>query len=124
MHFSCFPKRSNNLLPTQGIEGEFWPTYVLTTSRLRRTPPKNYPVIFKRRVATLIDTIIPPFSGNRRCVLADALTQVRVFTDARLAVEVALSHPGGIAALNPRLLLSLRFPVLRTIGGGGGSKMP
>ena len=54
MHFSCFPKRSNNLLPTQGIEGEFWPTYVLTTSRLRRTPPKISFVNFKGRVAYVI----------------------------------------------------------------------
>ena len=31
----------------------------LTTSRLRRTPPKNYSVIFKRRVAALIGYIVP-----------------------------------------------------------------
>ena len=43
---------------------------------------------------------------------------------ARLAMAVGRSYPGGIAARNPRLLLSLRFPMLRTIGGGGGSKMP
>ncbi|MBR3830823.1 MAG: hypothetical protein IKJ52_06185 [Muribaculaceae bacterium] len=36
--------------------------------------------------------------------MADALTQVRVFTDARLVVEVVRSYPGGIATLNPRLL--------------------
>ena len=32
----------------------------LTTSRLRRTPPKNYLVIFKRRVIALFDSIAPP----------------------------------------------------------------
>ena len=31
----------------------------LTTSRLRRTPPKNYCVIFKRRVTALIGSIVP-----------------------------------------------------------------
>ncbi len=32
----------------------------LTTSRLCRTPPKNYFVIFKRRVIALFGTIVPP----------------------------------------------------------------
>ena len=31
----------------------------LTTSPLRGTPPKNYFVIFKRRVAALIGSIVP-----------------------------------------------------------------
>ena len=35
----------------------------LTTSPLRGTPPKNYFVIFKRRVLDLIGAIVPPKHG-------------------------------------------------------------
>ena len=35
-----------------------------TTSRRCRTPPKNYFVIFKRRVIALIGTIVPPKQGS------------------------------------------------------------
>ena len=37
----------------------------------------------------------------------------RVFTDAGCSGDIPF--PGGIAALNPRLFISLRFLVLRTI---------
>ena len=47
----------------------------LTTSWLRRTPPKNYFVIFKRRVAALIGSIVPPI----HCVAGGELGLARDF---------------------------------------------
>ena len=78
----------------------------LTTSPLRGTPPKNYSVIFKRRVAALIGYIIPPI----HCVAGGELG-----ADAWISDHLgSLSHSSYFSAKNKRRVAALIGSIVPT----------
>ena len=79
----------------------------LTTSPLRGTPPKNYSVIFKRRVTALIGYIVPTI----RCVVGGELG-----VDAWISDHLgSLSHSSYFSAKNKRRVAALIGSIVPTI---------